>query len=567
MSSPSLPKAPTSLVEFSPLTLLRMIWLHKLSIVIIWVAITGAAVAIVHKIPPTYTAEAQILVDPQKIPERLVPSLVNSEVSDRLATISQQILSTARLQKVIDDFDLYREERKHLMNEQIISLMRNSITVKLDRSWSNNRPGAFRIGYSGRNPEVVAQVTNRIANLFIEENMRTREVQAEGTSEFIEAALQDSRKRLSEMEAAISNYRVKHNGELPEQATAITGNLNHLQLEQASNREAIARAEASKSILESTLGLAESTVDALAQRANAPATMPLEDSTPVTPVAAPRPKKASEILESQLIELKARLGDAHPDVKRMVRQIAVAQENEAQEERELAAAPKVAIKAPKPASTGAASRVTAAPDPNDRPEVVQARERAQALRSQIALTEKEIVSRQADQERLNQTITEYQNRLNIIPVREQEMAQIMRDHTSLLADYESLQGKNSAAKISTDMELRQKSERFAINDPAHVPGIPTSPNRPVFDLAGSIVGLLIGCAIAFTREFRNGRLLGAWELPPSALILAHVPQIAPSNSVGGGVWSTGSWTRRIAIVSLLLLPLLGFIAFRMRLGL
>jgi len=79
--------------------------------------------------------------------------------------------------------------------------------------------------------------------------------------------------------------------------------------------------------------------------------------------------------------------------------------------------------------------------------------------------------------------------------------------------------------------------------------------------------LLIGCVIAFTREFRNGSLLGAWELPPSALILAHVPQLAPLNSVGGGAWSTGSWTRRIAIVSLLLLPLLGFIALKMRLGL
>jgi succinoglycan biosynthesis transport protein ExoP len=567
MASPSLPKGPIPAVEFSALSLLRMVWLHKLSIVIIWLAITGITATIVSKVPPTYTAEAQILVDPQKIPERLVPSLVNTDVSDRLATISQQILSTARLQKVIDDFNLYSEERKHLINEEIINWMRKSITVKLDRSWSNNRPGAFRIGYSGRNPEVVAQVTNRIANLFIEENMRTREVQAEGTSEFIEAALQDSRKRLAEMEASISSYRVKHNGELPEQAAAVTGTLNRLQLEQASNREAIARAESSKSILDSTLGLAESTVDALAQRANAPATLPRDDSAPEAPVAAPpRPKKASEILELQLIELKARLGDAHPDVKRMVRQIAVAQENEAQQERELLDAPKVAIKAPKTAGSGAALRVTP-PDPNDRPEVVQARERAQALRSQIALTEKEIVSRQADQERLNQTVTEYQNRLNIIPVREQEMAQIMRDHASLLADYESLQGKNSAAKISTDMELRQKSERFAINDPAHVPGIPTSPNRPAFEAAGSIVGLLIGCVFAFIREFRNGRLLGAWELPPSALILAHVPQIAPSNSVDGGMWSPGNWTRRLAIVSLLVLPLLGFLAFRMRLGL
>ena len=164
MPSPSLQKALTPPAEFSTLSLLRMIWLHKLSIFIIWAALTGITAAIALKIPPTYTAEAQILVDPQKIPERLVPSLVSTDISDRLATISQQILSTARLQKVIDDFNLYSAQRKHLYNEEIINLMRKNITVKLDRSWTNNRPGAFRIGYSGENPEVVAQVTNRITN-------------------------------------------------------------------------------------------------------------------------------------------------------------------------------------------------------------------------------------------------------------------------------------------------------------------------------------------------------------------------------------------------------------------
>jgi succinoglycan biosynthesis transport protein ExoP len=562
---PSFAKLPNAPAEFSPLSLLRMIWLHKLSILMVWVVVTALTVAIVYKIPATYTAEAQILVDPQKIPERFVASMVNTDVQDRLATISQQILSTARLQKVIDDFNLYSNERRTMMNEEIISLMRKSINVRMERQWTNNRAGAFRISYSGEQPAVVAQVTNRIANLFIEENMRAREVQSEGTSEFIEAQLQDSRKRLAEMEAAIGAYRLKHNGELPEQAAAITGTLNRIQLEQASNREAIARAESSKSILESTLGMAESTVDALAQRSNAPAPVARDDAAPIPVAPQPRPKKASEILAGQLIQLKERLGDSHPDVKRMVRQIAAAEETEAKEEKIATAAPPV-LRPPKPANSNAASPLPVI-DPNDRPEVVQALERAQALRSQIALTEKEIASRKADQERLTQTLAEYQNKLNIMPVREQEMAQIMRDHASLLADYQSLQGKNAAAKISTDMELRQKSERFAINDPAHVPGIPTSPNREALDALGSLAGIVIGCLIAFIREFRNGRLLGAWELPSNALILAEVPQIASANSNGGGPWNAWSWPRRVAMMSLLLIPVLGFLAFRMRFGL
>jgi succinoglycan biosynthesis transport protein ExoP len=389
-------------------------------------------------------------------------------------------------------------------------------------------------------------------------------VQSEGTSEFIQAQLQDSRKRLADMEAAIGSYRLKHNGELPEQAAAITGTLNRIQLEQASNREAIARAESSKSILESTLGMAESTVDALAQRSTPSAPVVQDDAGPVAVAPQPRPKKPSEVLATQLIELKERLGDAHPDVKRMVRQIPLAQETEAKEERTAVAVPPV-VRPPRPANPNAGSPVPVV-DPNDRPEVVQARERAQALRSQIALTEKEIASRKADQERLTQMLSEYQNKLNIMPVREQEMAQIMRDHASLMTEYESLQGKNAAAKISTDMELRQKSERFAINDPAHVPGIPTSPNRQALDALGSMAGIVIGCFFAFVREFRNGRLLGAWELPSHALILAEVPQIASANSSGGGLWNAWSWPRRVAMMSLLLIPVLGFLAFRMRLG-
>jgi len=162
-----------------------MLWKRKLLITLLWIAVSLIGFVIVYRLPAIYTAEALILVDSQKIPEKFVSSTVSTDLQDRIATISQQILSNTRLKKVIEDFDLYRDERKKYFEEEILEMMRKDISVKLERGWTNNRPGAFRVGYQGSNPSVVAQVTTRLATLYIDENLKTREVQAEGTSDFI----------------------------------------------------------------------------------------------------------------------------------------------------------------------------------------------------------------------------------------------------------------------------------------------------------------------------------------------------------------------------------------------
>src|SRR5262249_52977661 len=161
-----------------------------------------------------------------KIPERYVYSTVNTEVQDRLATISQQILSTSRLLKVIDTFGLYKEERKRMVQEEVIEQMRKDIKITLEKGWTQNRPGAFRIGYEGRNTAIITEVTNQIANLFIEENLRTRERQAEGTADFIDSQLAEAKKNLDDLEAKVSKYKLAHNGELPEQESALSDALS-----------------------------------------------------------------------------------------------------------------------------------------------------------------------------------------------------------------------------------------------------------------------------------------------------------------------------------------------------
>jgi succinoglycan biosynthesis transport protein ExoP len=582
MASSTALKLPASAAQFSPLSIIRMLWLHKLAIVVIWLLVSAITAALVYLLPAQYSAEVQILVDPQKIPERMVQSMVTTNVQDRLATISAQILSAPQLQKVIDDFQLYKKERKDHIQEEILQMMRKAIVVKLDKGWTNNQPGAFRVAYTGDEPAIVAQVANRVANLFIEENMRTRETQVEGTSEFLDTLLQEAKKRLDESEVAISSYKLKHNGELPEQVAAIAGNLARIQTEQNGNRDAIARAEQSKLTYQNTLELAESTLQTLLDRFNVPPTpvaavdpssIDTDDPPPALPTPTPpapkpiRGSKASEVLENQLLALRANgFGDAHPDVKRLKLAIAAAKEAEARAEQEAANAPPAPIPVPAPAPQ-ASKRVGVAPTApppapaGERPEIVQAREHVRAIKTQMELIDKEIATRTADLDRLSQAVSEAQARLTNVPVREQEIAQILRDHASFQGDYQSLLGKVSAARISSDMELRQKSERFAINDPARVPGKPVSPDRISLNFLGSLAGLALGFCAAFGQEFRKGRLLGAWELPEEALVLARVPQISPFRSdPGRGLWARWSRMRRLAVVSCVLLPLLGLLA-------
>ena len=55
---------------------------------------------------------------------------------------------------------------------------------------------AFILSYTGNDPETIMKVVNMVASLFIEENLRIREQQATGTSEFLENELKLIKEKL-----------------------------------------------------------------------------------------------------------------------------------------------------------------------------------------------------------------------------------------------------------------------------------------------------------------------------------------------------------------------------------
>jgi len=120
-----------------------------------------AAFGLAYFWPAKYRSEALILVEQQKVPELYVTPNVVTDLQDRLQTMTQQILSRTRLQKLIEQFNLYPELQKHTNSDEIVDKMRSDIRIELVQApRRQDELTAFRISYLYGSPQVARQITN-----------------------------------------------------------------------------------------------------------------------------------------------------------------------------------------------------------------------------------------------------------------------------------------------------------------------------------------------------------------------------------------------------------------------
>ena len=193
----------------------------------------GSAAVVAKRLPSIYRSETLIQVVPQRIPESYVRSTVTTRIEDRLGGIQQMILSRSRLERIINDFNLYQEDRRVMVMEDVVARMRDrDVNVRVERG------DAFRVSYIAGDPRVAQKVAERLGSLFIDENLRDREALAEQTSQFLEGQLDDARRRLLEHEKKLETYRRSHSGELPTQQQANVLAIQNAQMQLQSLAEA-----------------------------------------------------------------------------------------------------------------------------------------------------------------------------------------------------------------------------------------------------------------------------------------------------------------------------------------
>ena len=207
------------------LSILRMVWNRRWLVLCLWAILSVTALVISRLLPPVYKAEAVVLVDSQKIPEAFVSPTVGGDVVDRLSLISQSVMTSARLLGIIDQFDLYAHDRAKLTEDELLGRMRKDISVSFEKNWTGDRMKAFRLGYRGNDAKVVANVANRLAGLYVAENTKARESQAQDTVTFLSRQLEEAKRSLDEQEQKVARFKLEHNGTLPEQENSLLGTM------------------------------------------------------------------------------------------------------------------------------------------------------------------------------------------------------------------------------------------------------------------------------------------------------------------------------------------------------
>ncbi len=494
----------------------RLVWYRKWLVLVTAVVVACATFVAAQRLPDIYTSETLILVDPQKVPETYVKSTVTGDIRNRLGTLSQQILSVTRLQKIIDTFNLYADERKTVAREDVIAEMRSDVHTRVASDFGGSQDlQAFRISYRGRDPRIVALVTNQLAALFIEENLQAREEQARGTTEFLSNQLQEIRKTLETQEGKLRDFKLRHLGEMPEQQTANLQILGTLQAQLQAVNESIERTQQQRALTQSLMAQATAVVDLDDLPGRTPRNVEARSPVPLPPSPLETDKAKLKTL------LAAGYKDAHPDVRRLKAQIA-------QEEARAAptaattvvanpAAAEAAAPAPAALTEGGAKREKAAPVPHYNP----------VLQTQLEALDAEIAKQKEEQKRLTASITTYRSKVEAIPVREQQIADLQRDYEMSKAHYAQLLDKQLSAETATELEIRQKGEKFTVLDPAVPANRPSSPNRPLIESVGALLGVCLGFAAALLTE-----LFGITIVEGTEITMTRVLEVIPRIQTG-----------------------------------
>lgn len=417
-------------------------------------------------LPSYYVSQVTISVQHSRLSTKVVDNQTKEEQIEKLNNLVLETLSRPSLLSIIDKFKLYPNYVGIRGKEKALTKLRENLELfPAETTTGEKLSQTFVLQFSHESAQTAYDVANELSNLFIQESTVSSRQVSEGTVEFLDAKLRETKQRIETTEQQIQKFNRENLGKLPEHKEIAISKLDAARAQLAMNMQ-MASAKAAR---------LENLKREIAMEAKEPFYLPSDFSGGQNMAPANAEESVSQ-LQGVLEVLKTRYSDDHPDVIATKKRLELA---------------KTKVKS----GGGAASTGSKLPRPTS-PEV-------KMLRREIGDVESELAILTAESARLKKAIELQELDIRDMPMKEQELTKISRDYENLKLTYSKLQAQRDEAAMQRDLITSQKGTQFKIIDPPSKPQIPAGPPREIIAGVGIAMGILLMLGLPIMMLFLN----------------------------------------------------------------
>lgn len=489
-------------------------------------AIAAAAAVLIVAItsamlwPPTFRSTGTILIEQQEVPVDVVRSMISSYADQRIQVITQRVMTTDNLIRIIDRYNLYPEGRRTQPREALIAQMRADIDFRMiSADVVDPRVGrptkatiAFAVSFDSRSPALAAKVANELTTLYLSENLESRKRLSDNTASFLDEEANRLSKQIADLESTLATFKEEHSGSLPE---LMQMNLSLMNRTEDEIRE-------TDTVIRS---LDQQLVYLDAQLVQLQPAAQLYTSTGERVMS---PADRLKVLKSEYARASAIYASDHPDVVRMKREIAGMQREvgsvdtgndltrqlsdargKLAQAREKYSADHPDVQNLQRIVEGIEKAMAASPltseavrnDEPDNPAYIQ-------ISAQREATLSEKTSLLTKRAALQARLADFETRLSHAPQIEREYSGMLRELDNAQLKYREVRQKHLEATVSKNMETERRGERFTLIEPPLQAQEPVSPNRKVIVVLGVVLSLAAAIGLIALLEAVDTHIRG-----------------------------------------------------------